>query len=75
MSPNRKPLILYIGVRLVLANDRRGSFALKIFRGGEPVAGGRRGGDTDFYGGARYDDRGGGAALHCWRPVSYGGRR
>ena len=54
-------------------NDGCGSFALKIFRGGEPVAGGRRGGGADFHGGARYDYRGGGAALHRWWPVGYGG--
>ena len=55
------------------ANDRCGSFALKIFRGGESVAGGRRGGGADFHGGARYDYRGGGAALHRRWPVGYGG--
>jgi hypothetical protein len=56
-------------VRLVRANDGRGTFTFKILRGGEPVVGGRRGGGANFYGGARYDYRGGGVALYRWRPV------
>src|SRR6516162_7870304 len=59
--------------RLVWTNDGRGTFALKILRCGEPMVGGRRGGGANFYGGARYDYRGSGVALHRWWPVGYGG--
>src|SRR6185437_14988859 len=58
--------------QLVWTNDGRGAFTLAIIRGGEPVAGSRRGGGADFHGGARYDYRGGGAALHRRRPVGHG---
>src|SRR5262245_20251949 len=53
----RQPLV-HPRTRLALTNDGRGSFALKSFRGGESVAGGRRRCDTDLHGGARYHYRG-----------------
>src|SRR6516165_3934286 len=58
--------------RLVWTNDRRGTFTRKILRCGEPMVGGRRGGGANVHGGARYDYRGGGAALYRWWPVGHG---
>src|SRR6516165_8675608 len=58
--------------RLVWTNDGRGTFTLKILRCGEPVVGGCRGGGANVHGGARYDYRGGGAALYRWWPVGDG---
>ena len=55
---------------VVLTNDGRGTF--KIIHGSEPVVVSGRSRDTDLHGGARYDDRGGGAALYRWWPVGYG---
>jgi membrane fusion protein (multidrug efflux system) len=49
---NHKPLV-HPRARLVLTNDGRGTIALKILRGRQPVAGGRRGRRTDLHGGAR----------------------
>ena len=58
--------------RSVLTNDGRGSFALKSFRSGEPMAGGRHRRGADLHGGARHHHRGGGAALYRRRPVGDG---
>src|SRR5215468_1451661 len=68
---SRKRLV-HPRARLVSTNDGRGAFGLKILRCEEPMVGRRRSGGANVHGGARYDYRGGGAALYRWWPIGYG---
>src|SRR5262249_29560775 len=49
--------------------DGRGPCTLRVPHRGKPPGACRRGGGTNLHGGARYDDRGGRAAIHRGRPV------
>ena len=70
-SLSRQPPVRH-SARRARTDDSRGAFAVPTPGGGKPVAGGRHRRGADVHGGARYHDRGGGAALHRWRPLGDG---